>query len=158
MIPGLDIPGHSSSWCAGEPTICPSACPTPLSPASNATRGVFTDVASDLLTMFSGTHPWFHCICHQFPLAIPARYRSQPCSSNVAGPLHFGGDEVWVQCWDASPEVGQWLQANNLSSQEAIFDLMNVTHSVAVAAGRSVLHYQEVGHPVGHLSAHDLLP
>ena len=77
---------------------------------------------------------------------------------NVAGPLHFGGDEVWVQCWDASPEVGQWLQVNNLSSQEAIFELMNVTHSVAAAAGRSVLHYQEVGHPAGDLSAGGPLP
>jgi hypothetical protein len=54
VIPEIDVPGHSSSWCAGEPSVCPSSCPTPLSPASNTTRGVLADVASDLLKMFSG--------------------------------------------------------------------------------------------------------
>ena len=79
VIPEVDIPGHSSSWCAAEPSICPSACPTPLSPASPRTITVLASVVADLLAMFGGT-------------------------------LHFGGDEVWTECWESSPEVVRYLQ------------------------------------------------
>eukprot|EP01051_Picozoa_sp_SAG22_P005962 SAG22_NODE_373_length_11549_cov_12.592052_2_plen_83_part_00 len=82
------MPGHSSSWCAGEPTICPSACPTPLSPAAAGTTAVLHDVGHDLLSMFGG-------------------------------PLHFGGDEVWTQCWDASPEIVAHLAAHNMTDRDA---------------------------------------
>ena len=42
--------------------------------------------------------------------------------------------QVWTQCWDASPEVVAWLKAHNQSNAEAVFELLNVTHSAAAAA------------------------
>ena len=91
-VPLQDIPGHSSSWCAAEPSICPSACPTPLSPASPRTITVLASVVADLLAMFGGT-------------------------------LHFGGDEVWTECWESSPEVVRYLQVR-----------ANPTHRLPAAA------------------------
>lgn len=68
--------------------------------------------------------------------------------------------QVWTQCWDASPEVVAWLKAHNQSNAEAVFELLNVTHSAAAAAGRKVLHCECDNHQAADLISgtfsHDL--
>ncbi|KAK8812417.1 hypothetical protein WA158_007651 [Blastocystis sp. Blastoise] len=48
VVPELNIPGHSVSWCTGYPELCPSTtCKTPLSPASASTIPFITKIMQE---------------------------------------------------------------------------------------------------------------
>ena len=45
----VDTPGHTASWCKGQPGICPSSsCTEPLRPDTNKTFDVIGAVYKDL--------------------------------------------------------------------------------------------------------------
>ena len=85
----FDVPGHSESWCAGYPEVCPSTtCDQPLDVSSDATFELIDAILGDAAAVF------------------PDQF------------VHLGGDEVNTDCWDSTPHVKDWLDARNMSADD----------------------------------------
>lgn len=119
VVPEVDMPGHTRSWCKGYPDICPSselACQMPLSPicpsvhtpeASNTTYQVVGAIITELSELFSDA--W----------------------------LHIGVDEVSTECWESSELVRKWMSLNNLNQSSALQQFLDVTASMVRSLGKT---------------------
>lgn len=115
IVPEMDMPGHASSWCAGEPSMCPSAtCRSPLNVARQSTFDTIAAMQKDLTTVF------------------PDRM------------LHLGGDEVDTSCWTKTPEVKAWLDQHNMTAQQAYLYFEKQVHKSARDVGRDVIGWEEI--------------
>jgi len=102
VVPEFDVPGHTMSWCAGYgDEICPNpACNSPngesdapdgiLNPANNATYEIIEGLFNEASTVFTDNY------------------------------FHIGGDETQTSCWDQTPEVVAWEQANGFDDNDAL--------------------------------------
>lgn len=84
VLPEIDTPGHSASWCQAYPNICIS-CDTggssyTLDPSNNQTLVIILQVLQTIRNNF------------------------------VDNMLHLGGDEIDLHCWINNPSLLQWLQ------------------------------------------------
>lgn len=115
VIPELDVPGHTRSWCRGRPEVCPSAaCAEPLNPAREGTFALLGALLDDLARLF--------------PDSV----------------VHLGGDEVDTACWEKSPEISEWLRVRGLSAQEAYAEFVLRAHALAAERGRVAIGWDEV--------------
>lgn len=109
VVPEVDTPGHTASWCAGYPEAC-VACPAPALPAMDPSSNVsYALLASVLQTLRAGfADDW----------------------------VHLGGDEVDVDCWLANSSLRAWLLAQHpgLSPVEAAATEAFGTHVSRVQA------------------------
>ncbi|KAJ5070177.1 beta-hexosaminidase [Anaeramoeba ignava] len=105
----IDGPGHSASFGKGIPSMI-SNCPKfldninsiSLNPTQNFTYQVLTDIWKEMSTLF------------------------------IDNFIHFGGDEVYYECWKEDPQINQWMQEHNMTTtqlEEYYFTNMNIIKS-----------------------------
>lgn len=122
----LDTPGHSASFCAGMPEVCP----TPQCRSKNVnnwaldiTRNVTYEVMAGLLSDLAAL----------FPEQL----------------MHLGGDEVIYQCWQDRPYIMQWLAARNLTLTGGYLYYVSHVQAIARALNRTVVGWQEIWNHFG---------
>ena len=117
----FDVPGHADSWCVGYPDVCPSpTCKSPLDPSSNATWSLL----QTLITEVTG-----------------GRQGAGLVTENL---IHLGGDEVDLSCWSQVPRVASWLKANNFTTKDGYRYIVEGTHDIVYAAGRTPVNWDEI--------------
>jgi len=122
----FDMPGHNDAWCAGYPSICPSAsCKSPLNVAANETF----DRISALMHELTGGRP---------------SSRGAPSGLFPDELLHLGGDEVNTGCWDSTPSVAGWLKEKGLTTDDGYALFVRRVGEMAVANGRRPVQWAEV--------------
>lgn len=118
VVPELDAPGHSASWCVSHPEACitcppgSSSAPAALDPSANATLPLVAAAYRGLRALF--------------PDAV----------------AHAGGDEIDLGCWVANPRLAAWLAARHpglpllqAAAAEAYGVFVPAVHAAARAAG-----------------------
>ena len=111
----FDMPGHGTSWCKGEPSMCPSAtCQTPLNVASNYTFQVIDDLLTEAAALFPDDF------------------------------MHLGGDEVNTQCWDRTPSIAQWMREQGLTADGAYAYFVKKAAAIATSKGKRPVQWSEV--------------
>mmetsp|Transcript_29905 Transcript_29905/g.92579 ORF Transcript_29905/g.92579 Transcript_29905/m.92579 type:complete len:512 (+) Transcript_29905:1189-2724(+) len=111
----FDVPGHSESWCAGYPEVCPSTtCDQPLDVSSDATFELIDAILGDAAAVF------------------PDQF------------VHLGGDEVNTDCWDSTPHVKDWLDARNMSADDGYAYFVKTAGDLARGHGKRVVQWSEV--------------
>lgn len=63
--------------------------------------------------------------------------------------MHMGGDEVNTDCWTQSPQISQWMNANNLTADQTYEYFVNRTHSIVAGLGRYSVVWEEVWNHFG---------
>jgi hexosaminidase len=122
----FDMPGHNDAWCAGYPSICPSAsCKSPLNVAANETF----DRISALMRELTGGRP---------------SSRGAPSGLFPDELLHLGGDEVNTGCWDSTPSVSSWLKDRGLTADDGYALFVRRVGQMALANGRRPVQWAEV--------------
>ena len=125
VMPEFDMPGHAQSWCTGYPDLCPSStCLTPLDLSRNSTFALIDRLLAECTTSASPSS------------------KGKP-SGLFPENAHLGGDEVSTGCWESTPRIKQWLDAQGMSADDgygAYF--VKKTASIAMSrrqAARSVV-------------------
>jgi len=115
VIVEFDMPGHGTSWCTGEPAMCPSAsCQTPLNVASNYTFSVIDDLLGEAAALFPDTF------------------------------MHLGGDEVNTDCWDKTPSVATWMTDQGIDADGAYAYFVKKVAAIATSKGKRPVQWSEV--------------
>jgi hexosaminidase len=145
------------SWCVGYPAACTldvdldeepkcwKSLGEPLNPASNLTFMI----AQALIEECAGT-----------PSAIArvgvwGSNRGEEETSPVAGAgwiegmfpdemLHVGGDEVRIGCWNSTPAIRRWLEANGMNASDGYGFFVKRLASMVVAQRRRPVQWVEV--------------
>ena len=58
--------------------------------------------------------------------------------------MHLGGDEVDTSCWTETPDVNNWLIANNLTADQGYEYFVTRAQAIAHAYGRDVVGWEEI--------------
>lgn len=119
----LDGPGHASSWCVGEPSVCPMvpSCLTPLNVANSYTFEVIQDILSEM----TDEGKWRSGI---FPYDL----------------VHLGGDEVDTKCWTASDAIAKWMENHHMSANDAYKYFVDRVSNITVQLRRRPVVWVEV--------------
>jgi hexosaminidase len=118
----IDTPGHSGSFCAGMPEICPQ----PLCSSANInnwaldfTKNVTYDVIGGILKDIEGL--------------------------TIDNLLHLGGDEVDTDCWSRRPYIMAWLQERGLTLNGGYeYYLKRIQEFVWANLNRQIVGWQEI--------------
>lgn len=113
------MPAHSSSTCKSHPEICDSSCKETLNPISNKTFDFLDGYIKDIASYFP---------------------------DNI---LHLGGDELPKTCWEKSPEINDYLVANNMTVADAFSYFTTKLHAIARKYGKTPVGWNEVWNEVG---------
>jgi hexosaminidase len=118
----FDMPGHAGSWCAGYPDICPSKiCTQPLDPSNDLTFTLIDSLLGECTGRSSGAG--------LFPYDF----------------LHLGGDEVDYLCWETTPHISDWQEANGLNGSEGTYEyFVNKAAEIARNQSRTPVQWVEV--------------
>ena len=119
VIPELDVPGHSQSWCVGAPEICPSPqCLNPLDPSKELTFETIDKLFNDVVGKETGLFPG------EF--------------------LHIGGDEVDTDCWETTAHVKEWMTSHNYTANDAYGYFINRVDKLVKKYDRETIAWEEV--------------
>eukprot|EP01084_Bolivina_argentea_P232458 391791_1 len=127
IVPEFDVPGHSHSWCAGYPEVCPiKSCNDQKKKNGKPSNGVLNPAANMTYNVISGL------IAESTNLFIDDY-------------IHLGGDEVNTTCWSVDPSIQNWMKQNNFNETDAewYFDerVQNITY---YDNGKQVINWVEV--------------
>jgi len=120
VMPELDSPGHTKSFCKALPEACPQSCDSPLHPGKNITY----EILNNLLKEWTG-----------------GEARSGLFPDDM---LHTGGDEVKLDCWNSDPEVKAWLNENEMNVDQAYRYFSNKMAEATIAHHRRPVQWVEV--------------
>lgn len=127
VIVEFDMPGHNAGWCAGYPSLCPSAsCQEPLNVADNNTFNVI----NDLLNEMTGGVP-----------SKPGQPSPGLFKDNF---IHLGGDEVDTSCWSNTPAIAAWMQQEGYTADQAYAYFVKRVAGYAIAQGHRPIQWSEV--------------
>ena len=119
VIPEMDVPGHSISWCVGAPEICPSAeCQNPLDPSKELTFETIDKILQDVIGKEHGLFPG------EF--------------------MHIGGDEVDTDCWNTVEHVKEWMIAHNYTANDAYGYFIKRVDELVKKHDRQTIAWEEV--------------
>jgi len=119
VIPEFDTPGHAADWGRGYPQLFPSGMCPGQSPVFDVTSPYvykfMTGLLQEVTQMFNDDF------------------------------FHLGGDEVDFGCWNNTPAILAWMQANNVSS---FYDLQGYyerkMQDIAFSFKRTPVYWNEV--------------
>eukprot|EP00041_Stephanoeca_diplocostata_P021640 m.506825 g.506825 ORF g.506825 m.506825 type:complete len:292 (-) comp21877_c0_seq14:239-1114(-) len=137
VVVELDMPGHASSWCRGYPDVCPShACDQPLNVANPRTFTMVRDVVAEIAGR--GTSD--------------AVYSDATGESDKEPPLfdddfiHFGGDEIELDCWKVAPTIMAWLKHHDMTPIDGVTLFISRVVRIAEMNERTPIFWEEVFH------------
>ena len=126
VMPEFDMPGHAQSWCTGYPDLCPSStCLTPLDLSRNSTFALIDRLLAECTNR------------------VPSS-KGKPSGLFPENLLHLGGDEVSTGCWESTPRIKQWLDAQGMSADDGYAYFVKKTASIAMSQGRRPVQWSEV--------------
>lgn len=126
VMPEFDVPGHSDSWCAGVPEICPSeTCKNPIDVSKNETYEFLDKFFSEMT----------------------GRKKSGGLFPDSF--FHLGGDEVDTGCWEKVERVKNWLDERGMTVKDAYHYIVDKAGKIVLNQERNPVNWEEVWNAFG---------
>jgi hexosaminidase len=106
IVPEFDIPGHSTSWLPGYPTL--GSGPGPYSVVHE-----FQDPSGVIDPTKESTYRFLDGFVGEMVKLFPDEY------------FHIGGDEVSAKAWTAEPHIRDYMKAHHIANAAALQALFN---------------------------------
>ncbi|KAJ3708229.1 hypothetical protein LUZ61_011934 [Rhynchospora tenuis] len=121
VLAEIDVPGHTTSWGIGYPSLWPSnGCRNPLDVTNEFAFEIIDGILSDFSKVF------------KFKF------------------VHLGGDEVYTDCWKTTPHITEWEETFNnfgdkLSNKTVVHTWLGkgVAQKVVAAGLRCIISNQK---------------
>ncbi|XP_078181720.1 beta-hexosaminidase 3-like [Carex rostrata] len=114
VLAEIDVPGHTSSWGVGYPSLWPSNnCRNPLDVSNEFAFEVIDSILSDFSKVF------------KFKF------------------VHLGGDEVYMDCWNKTPHIIDWLNENNMTLSDSYRYFVLRVQDIAMSYGYEIINWEE---------------
>jgi hexosaminidase len=129
IVPEFDIPGHSTSWLPGYPSL--SSGPGPFSIVRE-----FGDPSGVLDPTKDSTYRFLDTFIGEMAKLFPDEY------------FHIGGDEVSAKAWTTEPHIREFMKSHHIANAAALHALFNQRlEKIVTHHGKRMAGWDEVRQP-----------
>jgi hexosaminidase len=129
VVPEFDMPGHTTAWFVGYPTL--ASAPGPYSIERN--WGIFSPTMDPTKEEL---YPFLDTFIGEMAALFPDEY------------FHIGGDEVRGTQWDQSPSVQAFMREHGMKSDHDLQAYFNQrVLKIVQSHGKKMIGWDEILHP-----------
>ena len=129
VMPEFDLPGHATSWLVAFPELASAPGPYEIERGWGICDPTFNPTIEE-------TYQFLDKFFAEMSQLFPDEY------------MHIGGDENNGKQWDASPEIQEFMEKNNIPDNHTLQAYFNQRLlKILTAQGKKMVGWEEILHP-----------